>query len=203
MWPHFPPSEKKKEVTEEVVEHVLHGISWSGQILSFHFFSLSLLFCYSRGSLSGLMFPRCSLFRSSFAAGNTHIVAKSLLVCVLCGYNDRLKSFLSFSVRGALRLAAVSWQVHFFLTNFNKYEDCQWMFPLAHFRCRMAFSLPHSVTSSLDIFLSDSVSAGNKRERWPIPIKYSHWVRDYYRFLFIQLSYNYFFFIEFIDIFLL
>lgn len=86
-------------------------------------FSLSLLFIQCPGgSLSGLMFPRCSLFRSSFAAGNTHIVAKSLLVCVLCGYNDRLKSFLSFS---ALRLAAVSSQVHFFLTNFNECEDCQ------------------------------------------------------------------------------
>lgn len=186
MWPHFPPSEKKKEVTEEVVEHVLHGISWSGQILSFHFFSLSLLLCYSRGSLSGLMFPRCSLFRSSFAAGNTHIVAKSLLVCVLCGYNDRLKSFLSFSVRGALRLAAVSWQVHFFLTNFNECEDCQGecsRWPILDAECLFLFlilSQAHLIT----FFQTHLVPAiKGKDGRFPLTT-HTEWViiTDFYSF---------------------
>lgn len=131
MWSPFPPSEKKKEVTEEVAEHVLHGISWSGQILSFRFVLIvTVTYPVSWRFYSTMMFPRRSLFRSLFAAGNTHIVAKSLLVCVLYGYNDRLKRFLSFSVRGALQLAAVSSQVHVLLTNFNEFNEWQAECPL-------------------------------------------------------------------------
>lgn len=44
-----------------------------------------------------------------------------------------------------------------------------WMFPLAHFRCRAAFSLCPSVTSSLEIFLSDSEAAiKGKDSRFPL-----------------------------------
>lgn len=131
MWPPFPPSEQKKEVTEEVGEHVLHGISWSGQILSFRFVLIvTVIYPVSWRFFSAMMFPRRSLFIVLFAAGNTHIVAKSLLVCVLYGYNDRLKRFLSFSVRWALQLAAVSSQVHVLLINFNEHNEWQAECPL-------------------------------------------------------------------------
>lgn len=108
------PLLEEKKVAQQVVEHVLQGIfHFSHSALS----SLSLIFILRPGgSFIGIMFPRRSLFRFLFAAVNTHVVAKNMLVCVLYGYNDRLKRFLSFSVREALRLAAVISKRQSFLT---------------------------------------------------------------------------------------
>lgn len=83
------PLLEEKKVAQQVVEHVLQGIfHFSHSALS----SLSLIFILRPGgSFIGIMFPRRSLFRFLFAAVNTHVVAKNMLVCVLYGYNDRLK----------------------------------------------------------------------------------------------------------------
>lgn len=123
--------------------------------------SLSLLFIQCPGgSFLAMMFHRPSLFRFPFAAVNTHIVAKSMLVCVPYGYNDRLKRFLSFSVRGELWLRAVI-SGQSLLPTYTKQRDWLWMSPLAHFF--FLISGYHKLNGH--VFQSDAVSGGDQRKR--------------------------------------